>query len=59
MLGLPRGKAWLPCGQSRAVRAIGQRVSVHMLSAVGTGAKLKFMLHEGLGYGAAFRTFLE
>jgi len=30
-----------------------------MLSAVGTGGQLQFMLHEGLVNAAVFRTFLE
>jgi len=41
------------------VRATGQRVSVQMLSAVGMGGQLQFMLHAGLVNAAAFRTFLE
>ena len=41
------------------VRATGQRVSVQMLSAFGTGGQLQFMLHEGLVNAAVFRTFLE
>jgi len=38
---------WAPRGRTPVVRASGQRVSVQMLSVVGTGGQLQFMLHEG------------
>jgi len=42
------GTTWAPRGRTPVVRATGQRVSVQMLSAVGAGGPLQFMLHEGL-----------
>ncbi len=53
------GTTWAPRGRTPVARTTGQRVSVQMLSAVGTGGQLQFMLHEGLVNAAVFRTFLE
>ncbi|QKS31665.1 MAG: IS630 family transposase [Candidatus Accumulibacter similis] len=53
------GTTWAPRGRTPVVRATGRRDSVQMLSAVGTGGQLQFMLHEGLVNATVFRSFLE
>ncbi|MDS4048636.1 MAG: IS630 family transposase [Candidatus Accumulibacter sp.] len=49
---------WAPRGQTPVVAAGGQRVSFQMLSAIGAGGQLQFMLHQGLVNATVFRIFL-
>ena len=53
------GTTWSPRGRTPVVRATGQRVSVQMLSAIGTNGQLQFMLHEARGTAVVFCDFLR
>lgn len=53
------GTTWAPQGQTPVVRSTGQRVSVQMISAVGAGGQLHFMLHEGRTTAEVFVRFLK
>ena len=53
------GTTWGPRGRTPVVRATGQRVSVQMLSAIGTNGQLQFMLHEERGTAEVFCGFLQ
>ena len=53
------GTTWAPRGLTPVVRATGQRVSVQMISAIGTNGQLQFMIYEGRGTAEVFRDFLK
>ena len=53
------GTTWGPRGRTPVVRATGQRVSVQMLSAIGTNGQLQFMIHDGRGNAEVFCGFLR
>ena len=53
------GTTWGPRGRTPVVRATGHRVSVQMLSAIGTNGQLQFMIHDGRGNAEVFCGFLR
>lgn len=53
------GTTWAPQGQTPVVRSTGRRVSVQILSAVGAGGQLHFMLHDGRTTAEVFVKFLK
>jgi len=53
------GTTWAPKGFTPVVRATGQRVSVQIISAIGTNGQPQFMIYEGRGTAEVFRDFLK
>lgn len=53
------GTTWAPMGQTPIVSSTGKRFSVQMLSAIGMGGQLQFMLHQGGVNAEVFCTFLK
>lgn len=53
------GTTWAPRGQTPVVPATGQRSSVNMISAIGMGGQLQFMLVDGRTTAETFKQFLE
>ncbi len=53
------GTTWGPRGRTPVVLATGRRVSVQVLSAIGTNGQLQFMINDGRGNAEVFCGFLK